>query len=391
MVRSGAQLTGLTLCAAGAVLCAQRASAAEWQVAPSLNVGTSYADNPRLFTHDETSSSGAIGELNAGLRRLTDRSELFLRPRLVSSRYSDDESLDSDDQYLTAGYNRQGERSEWNTELGLTRDTTLTSELGTTGLVQSNRRHQAVSFTVAPKVMFTERVSGGLQMSLIDNRYIDAESTGLVDYTYKALALYCTIALTDAGSSLTVTAQGGELASPGYLQAATETRDASLRLGWSFQPWALWTASLSGGPSMVETDRNDDRGFVMDSELKRSGERWSLAASAGRSQSPTGRGLLSRRDEVRLNFTRDLTERLSGSIAARWVRSEDMLPQQGRPATYYVDYTRLDLGASWRMSRSWSLSLQLTANSQDYELAQERADGYRASLSFVWNGQPQSL
>jgi hypothetical protein len=379
----------MALCSASAVLFAQQASAAEWQLAPSLHMGTVYADNPRLFTHDETSTSGASGELTASLKRLTDRSELSLSPRLVSARYSDDETLDSDDQFLTAGYRRLGERSEWNMQMGVTRDTTLTSELGSTGLVQSNRRHQAVSFMVSPRVMFTERVSGGLQMSLMDNRYMNAESTGLVDYTYKAMTLYATVALSDAGSALTLTAQGGELATPGYFKTAT--RDGTLRLGWSFQPWPLWTASLSAGPSMVEAGESSDTGVVMDGELKRIGERWSLTVNAGRSQSPTGRGLLTRRDEAKLTFTRALTERLSGSIGARWVRSEDLLPQRSGASTYFVDYARLDLGASWRLTRSWSLSLALSGNTQDYELAEERADGYRASLSFVWNGQPQSL
>jgi hypothetical protein len=389
MLRPRSKMTRLTLCVAGAALCAQQASAAEWQVAPSGHVGTSYADNPRLLAEGGSSSSGAIGEMKASLKRLTDRSELTLRPRFISSRYSDDETLDSDDQFVTAGYRWVGERSEWNSELGLTRDTTLTSELGSTGLVQSNRRHEAASLTVSPEVMFTERVSGGVQMFLVDNRYLDADSTGLVDYRYTALSLFSTVLLSDAGSALTVTAQGGELSTGGFF--GSETRDGSLRLGWSFQPWLLWTATLSAGPSMVQADSGSDRGFVFDSEIKRQGDRWSLTANAGRSQSPTGRGVLTRRDEFKLSFNRSITERLSANVAARWVRSEDLLQQQAGAVTYQVDYSRLDIGANWRLSRDWSLSLQLSGNTQNYELATERANGYRASLNIVWNGQPQSL
>ena len=389
MLRSGMQLTCMALCSASAVLCARQASAADWQVAPSMFVGTSYADNPRMLTDQGTATSGAIGEFKASLQRRTERSELTLRPRFTAARYSDDESLDSDDQFVNAAYRWIGERSEWNMDLGLTRDTTLTSELGSTGLVESNRRHEAGSFTVAPKVMFTERVSGGLQMYVVDNRYIDAEFTGLVDYRYTALSLFSQIILTDAGSALTVTAQSGRLTTQGFF--ADQTRDGSLRLGWTFQPWLLWTASLSAGPSMVETERASDTGLVFDGEIKRQGDRWSLAANAGRSQSPTGRGVLTRRDEVRLSFNRSLTERLSANVVARWSRSEDLLPQQGRTVLYQVDYAQLGFGANWRLSRDWSLALQLSGNTQDYELATERANGYRASLSIVWNGQPQSL
>ncbi len=356
---------------------------------PSMYIGTTYAENPRLLTNGGTSTSGAIGEMAASLKRLTERSELTLRPRLSSARYSEDESLDSDDQYLNAGYRWLGERSEWNMDLGWTRDTTLTSELGSTGLVQSNRRHQAGSLTVSPKVMFTERVSGGLQMYLIDNRYIDAELTGLVDYRYMAMSLFTQIVLTDAGSALTVTAQGGRLTTEGFFGA--DTRDGTLRLGWTFQPWQLWTASLSAGPSMVETDFASDSGLVFGGELKRLGDRWSLTANAGRSQSPSGRGVLTRRDEAKLTFFRSVTERLSMTLAARWVRSEDLLPQQGRNVTYQADYAQLSVGGNWHLLRDWSLTLQVAGNTQDYELAPERANGYRASLSIVWNGQPHSL
>lgn len=389
MLRPGAQWTCVALCSAGTALCAQQSMAAEWQVVPAAHVGTSYADNPRLRSEGGTSTSGAVGELNASLKRLTERSELTLRPRLLSSRYSDDETLDSDNQYITGGYRWMGERSEWNMELGFTRDTTLTSELGTTGLVQSNRRHEAGNFTVSPTVMFTERISVGVQMYLADNRYVDAEQTGLVDYGYTALSLFSTIALTDAGSALTLTAQGGELSTQGFF--GSDTRDGSLRLGWSFRPGLLWTVEFSAGPSWIDTEQVSDTGYVFDSEIKRRGERWSLTANAGRSQSPTGRGVLTRRDEIKLSFNRALTERLSTNVGARWVRSEDLLPQQGTAATYQVEYARLDLGASWYLSRDWSLSLQLSGNTQGYELAPERATGYRASLSVIWNGQPQSL
>lgn len=389
MVRPDPQSTCVALCAAGAALCSQQTAAAEWRVEPSAYLGTSYADNPRLRADGGTSTAGTVGEAQARLKRLTERSELTLHPRLVSSRYSDDETLDSDDRFLSASYRWLGVRSKWNMELGLTQDTTLTSELGSTGLVESNRRHEAATFSIAPEVMFTERVSGGVQMYVLDSRYHEAELTGLVDYRYSALSLFSTVVTTDAGSAVTITAQGGKLTTEGFLGA--ETRDASMRLGWNFQPWLLWTVSLSAGPSLVEKDAGSDTGFVLDGEIQRQGDRWSLTASAGRSQSPTGRGVLTRRDEAKVSFNRSITERLGASIGARYVSSEDLLPLPGRVTTYQADYAQLNIAAHWRLARDWSLSLQLSGNTQDYDLATERADGYRASLNVIWNGQPQSL
>jgi hypothetical protein len=391
MSRRRQQTSGVlpALCVAGTCLCVSQAWAAEWQVAPTAYVGSSYADNPRLLADGGDSTSGSMGELSAVMKRLTERSELSLRPRVRSARYQDDESLDSDDQFLTAGYSWTGERSQWSSEVGLTRDTTLTSELGSTGLVQSNRRREAASLTVAPRIMFTERVSGGVQMMTSTNRYIDAEVTGLVDYRYQALSLYSTVALSDVGSNLTISAQAGELTTPGF--GGSETRDGTLRLAWSHRPWLLWTVGLSAGPSVVQTDAGSDDGWVFDGDIKHRGERWGLTARAGRALSPTGRGVLTRRDEVEVSVNRRLTEHLSVNVGARWIRSEDLVPQRGAVLTYEVEYARLDLGANWRLSQDWSVALQLSGNTQEYVLAPERAEGYRASMNLVWNGQTQSL
>ena len=376
------------LCAAGTSLCAEQLLAAEWQVTPAAFVGSSYADNPRLLAHGGDASAGAAGELSGVFKRLTDRSELSLRPRLYSSRYDDDRSLDSDNKFLIAGYRWLSERSEWSMELSLTRDTTLTSELGETGLVQSNRPHEASQFSVSPKIMFTERVSGGLQMAVLDSRYIDAERTGLVDYRYSSYSLFSTYALSEANSSLTVTAQGGELSVDGPWGAVT--RDGSLRLGWSFRPRQLWSANLSAGPAVVSAESGSDTGMVFDADIKREAERWSMSAAIGRSQSPTGRGVLTRRDRVSAQLHRMITEDVSTTLGVQWIRNEDLNPQS-RGATYHVDYGRLELAGRWRVASEWSVMLQLAANTQDYQSAPERAEGYRALMSIVWNGQPQSL
>ena len=391
MARGGQQASGVVpaLCVAGTCLCVPHVWAADWQVAPTAHVGSSYSDNPRLLADGGDSSAGAVGELSAVMKRLTERTELSLRPRIRSARHQDDESLDSDDQFLTAGYTWAGERAQWSSELGITRDTTLTSELGSTGLVQSNRRREATSLTVAPQILLTERVSGGMQMMLSKSRYSDAEFTGLVDYRYQAASLFSTFALSEAGSSLTVTAQGGELSTEGFF--GSDTRDATLRLGWSFRPWTLWSMTLSAGPSWVQTEDDSDNDWVFDVDINHQGERWGLTARGGRSQSPTGRGVLTRRDELSFNLHRRLTERLSANIGTRWIRSEDSVPQRGAIKTYEVDYGRLDIGASWRLARDWSVALQLSGQTQDYELATDRADGHRAVLSIVWNGQPHSL
>jgi hypothetical protein len=386
MLPPGAKAGCIVLCVS-ATLCGQRTLAAEWRVSPSAYVGTSYADNPRLAVTDTESSAGAVAEFKTAIQLLTERSNFSLTPRWRSSRYDNDSSLDSDDQFVNARYNWVSERTQWNSEIAVTRDSTLTSEIGLTGLVESNRRHQAVSVSVGPTFMLTERTSVGGQLYSVDNHYDDNIGTGLVDYDYRAASLFGSYALSDR-SSLVVTAQGGQLTAEGFL-GGTATRDASLKLSWNYQPWDLWNLLVSAGPSYADSKTGSASGQLLEFETKRRGDLWSFSANGGRSLTPTGRGVMMRRDHASLTAKRMLAERFDVTVSAQWIRSED-LPQL-QADTYYVDYGRIDLTGYWRVGQNWSLALQLSGLTQERESSTERADGYRALLSMVWNGLPLSL
>ena len=386
MMRPIANAGCIALCAS-ATLCTERTFAAEWRLSPGAYIGTSYADNPRLLTEGGTSSAGAAGEIKTTIQLVTERSDFSLTPRLRSARYEDDESLDSDDQFVVASYRWSGERSQWSSELGLTRDTTLTSELGLTGLVQANRRHEALNVSAGPTFMLSERTSVGVQMYSVDNRYSDVEGTGLVGYGYRALSLFSTYTLSDRGS-LTVTAQGGQLTAEGI--GGSRSRDGTLKLSWSYRPYDLWQLTASAGPSYAESSTTSDTGSVFELEARREGDLWSLSTLAARSLTPTGRGVMMQRDRVSVSVKKSLAERLDASFGAQWIRTEDLLPELDT-RTYHVDYGRIDLTGYWRVAERWSLTLQLTATTQEREQSTARAEGYRALLSMVWNGLPHSL
>jgi hypothetical protein len=381
-VKAASRLPAVLGCGAG-LLAAQSAPAAQWLLAPTAQLSTAYTDNPRLVDEGGTSTGGAVGELGASVTRRTERLELSFEPKLRSARYEADETLDSDDQYLDVAMSYVTERSQWSAELDLTRDTTLTSELDSTGLVQTNRRHESIVFSGGPSVQLTERVSAGLQVSVLDHHYPEPEDTGLVDYQYRALALFSETAASER-SAVTVTLQGGELDGGGPTQ---QTRDATLRLGWTYQPYSLWTARVTAGPSYVDSQFGHDIGAVFDAELQRRGERWTVSVGGGRSLAPAGRGVLTQRDRVTLATNRRFTERLSAAMALQWIRNEDLV----RDVSLAVDYRRLDLNLSWRIAENWSVALALGATTLEREDRRADADGYRAALNLLWSGQGRSL
>jgi hypothetical protein len=362
------------------------AHAAEWLVTPTARISTDYTDNPRLLQDDDAASAGAVSEMSASFLRRSERLELSLQPRVRFARYSDDASLDSDDQYVDARLGYVGERSQWSASLNLTRDTTLTSELGSTGFVESNRRHESLALSAGPSLQLTERLNAIAQAYVMESRYPDAEGTGLVDYQYRAMSLSSGFSYSER-STFVVTVQGGELLVP---DQNTRTRNGALRLGWKYEPFSLWTAEFSAGPAYVEAEHGEDSGAVFDASFLRQGERTTVSLTGSRELTPTGRGVLTRRDRVVLGTTHAFTQRLNGSVSVQWIRNQDLLPQAGI-ALYEVDYGRLELGMGWRFAEQWTLALALSGATQKYQSRADDAENYRASLSVIWKGQPRSL
>ncbi len=378
-------MTALRVACAGVCLVAAgTAQAAEWLLAPEMRFGTTYTDNPRLLPDGGRSSPGTLADFSTSVRRRTERLDLSLRPRLHSVRASDDESLESDDQYLDARLGYLTERSQWSLAAGYARDTTLTSEVASTGLVQSNRRHESITVSGGPTWLLTERVNLSLQGYVLDSHYPDPGNTGLVDYQYRFTSLSVGMAATER-STVRLSLQGGELVVPEF---ASRTRDTSARLAWELKSGGLWSTTLSAGPAYVDAQFGHDSGAVFDADAERRGERWTFSLGAGRGLTPTGRGVLTRRDRAGLSLSRQFTPAVTGGASLQWVRNQNLLQQPGIAFTE-VDYGRLDLNLSWRFAEHWSLALNVGGTTQSYDT--NDADSYRASLGIVWTGQQRSL
>lgn len=377
----------LYACGGLIALAARSGVAAEWLVNPTARVATDYSSNPRLRTQNYEGSAAAVGELSAVLQRRTERSEWSLQPRLYSERHPDEELLDRDDRHLQAVFTHYSERALWSVTTSFAQDTTLTSELGLTGYTEDNRRHEGFLVSGGPTFTLTERTNAGGQLYWSDNHYRDAAFTGLVDYEYAAASVFASHSLSDR-AQLSISTRVGDLRVPANSRA--DKQDASLTLGWTYEPWLLWTLNVSAGPSYARSEVGSDDGTVFKADLQRLGERWTFSTSAGRDVTPTGRGALTRRDQVMVSASRWLAERITGSLTLRGVRTQELLTQSGR-AGEELDYGRVDLRVQWRMAEHWSLALGFGGATQRVQSRPDDAENYGASLSLVWNGQPQSL
>ncbi len=360
--------------------------AAEWRIEPMGQLSAQVVQNPQLVARDTTNSVGTLLNFSSTMTASTERSAWTMTPRVTSSHYTDASSLSSTDGYLDFSGTWISERTQWTSSVNLVRDTTLTSELGLTGLVQGNRPHEGVSAGISPLLQLTERLSAGAQVYYSENHYVDTAFTGLVDYNYLSTGLNAEWATTP-NLQATANLSYGVLSAP---DADQRTRSESIQIGLKYKLAENWSANISAGPSRVQADAGSDSGWVLSSDLKHHDERTDWSLQVGRELTPTGRGLLSRRDQITFGFSRRMTEHLVGEAYVTAVNSQALSPGQ-RAEFEVVRYQQLEGRLNWLLSPVWSLSFSATSQHQTLSTSGEPARGYRALLGIVWKAQPHIL
>ncbi len=380
---------------------------AGWSFTPVAQQRVEFDTNPLLvprssnFYVNDTANlaTNLVGKLDHHDEQL----DLTASPRLLFQYYPDTTFLDQNNQYLDLAANYKLERTSWAGTAKLARDTTLTSELGTTGLTIGNRRHENATLALGPTYQVTERFSLSAQGGYERNRYENEAGTGLIDYTYysgDAKASYLASARTQlnldvAVNRLHVAALG--FGTTSYIVVAGLTSALNER----------WSATVSAGPSFVKSSRGTDNGFTALVEAKRTGELLNLDARVSRDLTPTGRGVLTTRDQALLSLYRPISERLISSISLLYQRTRDLTTNPfgandyiliycGTAAScnlpsfapYTVHYYSAEANLRWQFSPQWELSPFARYEEQDIYAASTRAHGYRVGLTLSWNGRP---
>lgn len=355
------------------------ATGAEWSVQSSAQVHALAESNPRLSPGDQQGAQAGVADVAFDLSRRTGLLDLDLDAHASSHRYNEDLGLDRNDQQLTLSLARHGETWVVRGNASYTRDTTLTSELGTTGNTGFNRRHRARGLSLAPQWQLTERLSAGLTLGWQDSTYARGVQQGLSDYQYFSTGFSTGFAVTElTDASLVVSA--GRLDSALY---AFDTDNLDLRVQLEHRWSPRWRGSIAAGPTRVRAAGNSTAGSLLSASLVRQSERLALALTLGRTNSPNGSGLLSRRDELSLHASLPLHEHLDAVANVSLIRSRDLAPAAGFTIND-VRYGRADLSLAWGFARDWSLALGAGGSSQQISSIGTRGRNVDARLVLAW-------
>jgi hypothetical protein len=144
------------------------------------------------------------------------------------------------------------------------------------------------------------------------------------------------------------------------------------------------------GVESVEFLSGGDNEPVMVGELRlvRNLETITFLAQYRRAVTSGGNAIPSIRDDVSLNFVRQLSEKISASLGARLYHSEriNATNDQGR------DYLRIGAGFGWNLTQSFKLQLNFRHTIIDRGgVVGERADGNQGILWFIYRPNARTV
>jgi hypothetical protein len=265
-------------------------------------------------------------------------------------------------------------------------DSTLFSELGTTGVTYVNLRHTAGTISLKYQYASTELLSWELQGSGQVTRYSNANPYGLVDYNYGTVQFGPIWSFSERVQGSLVLAADRINPKAGTSQ---DNYSAYLQLTRSFSEKYSWR--LSAGGSRIDygsaaAGAGSQSSSVYELGASRKGERVQWDVSVKRAVTPIGVGLLSPQTVAALTATVATSERSSLSLALNGIRTEPVFAYQ------YLVYSggwwgQIDAEWKYQCSAHWALSAAYAQRRARYSSLSEWADGKQARLGIVWNSR----
>ncbi len=343
--------------------------AEKWYFEPNVTIRTAVDDNVRLSVNNEESAFSTLitGKADFGFR--TEVSDVKFYATLADRRYSGIADLNSQDKTLGLTTALRSGLNLYSFSGSIFRDSTRTSELETTGLVQANKQRTRISLNPSWTRTLTERASLKLGLAYTDVGYEDALNTGLVDYTYKQADAFWSYQLSPQ-TEAQLLANVSRYEAP-VLRTQYDTY--GVRAGFSHQLSETSSASALVGLSKTDSEffsggvarQADDMALLLDLRyIKNMDEVQSFDVGLSMSESPGGSGDLLRATKLSFNAKRRLSTRLDFSLNASLTENETGggVNNTGNDRTYLS----LEPKLSWRATEWWNLTGGYRYRQQEY-------------------------
>jgi hypothetical protein len=386
------------------VLVASNVLAAEWSIEPSIDARANLTDNLNLTPGVRENVFNWTVSPRVIFARRTEISEVTGTASLGFNRYPDDPSLDTTDANFSLGSQLRSERNTYGLSAAYIRDSTLQTELATTGIVQTRTQRDLVTISPSWSYSLTERSSVFAQYQY-DHASYEA-GAGFIDYSnQQASAGYQyliaeRVATTLSGNYSRYEADDGSIISNsnGFSVGLKYSHSEKLAFDLSFgvrrsdttitnsallcEFGAVAICDFFGIPlqRVTATATTADDGYVYSASADYKWERTSASMVLSRDINPTGSGLVVETDRIAIQIGHQFSEKLSGNVYAAYLSS--------RYITGFgsdTEYSSLSSSLSWKLDERWTTGAGYSFSYQKVKNASESASANTVYLSISYN------
>lgn len=393
---------GRTLLASAVLLALPVAAlGAETSYLPIAEVGVQTHTNRDLATGNEPKEDGEgyTAELGVDVRVRTPRSSTTVRPVVRLQEYPDSAGLEDTEFFLDLRNQFRTERGQFDLAARYSREDWFNAELPDaqfgevipddptvpqTGTATEGESRDRFNILPSYTHWFSERVGAGGSLLYEAARY-DGGSGGGTDYDYGAADAFVAWKY-DARTRLQVgpyvsryEATDDSAKVDAYGLNATLDREWTQRIRSNFELGVYSHDAEYADPGLKD---GSETGWMGRANVDWLSEVSRVRFGIGRAYSPSGRGVVTTDDEVRLQYDRDFSARLTGMAAARYLKDR-AIGDVDQSNDY--DFWRGEIGLRYFVASNWFVSGGYQYTWREYVTATESANDSSFMLSFGYS------
>jgi hypothetical protein len=380
----------------------------EWVLDRTISARASYNDNLNMqVANRETSSTLALTP-SLTLSDRTERSDSSVAFAATVNRFQERPEFNTTDYRATLSLKSSSELDQRSLTVVSLRDSTLASELATTGVVLARRQRTQTTLQASWQRSVTERLSATAGLSMVSTRF--EPTPGVVDFTDQTLSAGLRRTVSDSTSfGLTLSSRDFQTATD---SVKSRTNAFSISGQWRYSerlrltldvgrdrtrtdqqanalacplPVIFCQLSLVPFQAVVVPVSSTTNGTSFNALAAYEFETGSATANLGRSLNASGIGSLLRSEQATLNYQRRLSDTLEFGFGASTVRSQAL---DGGGSE--VRLSRLSPSLQWKIDPQITLTGGYTYLTQVASGQAERARGNTLFVNLVYGFKPAS-
>lgn len=365
-------------------------TAAEWSVAPAVQLRTQYDDNIYLRRGDHSSVWGLTISPRVSFARRTANSSVAVNGRLIINRYSNNEAHDRAIGLFGFRGKTFDQRNSWGLRADLRRDTTFTqtnngvidNSLDTDiGLVEKEVNRRRIDLRPSWRHVLSERSALQTAYRFSDLSYANNGGNTLVDYHRQVVEPGISHRITER-DTLAIIASGAF-----YRSDLLDSNDYGLRVNWRHQFSETLRGNLAIGGRTTTTEstseKDDSNGLVVNAGLvQQYSELTTYRLTVRRGVQPNGGGRVVQSSQLRAYLLQKLSPRIAWYLSGSAFRNENLNQRSNNTDRTYVS---LEPGLRWALGRRLSLDASYRYRWQKYRGSQSaESNAVFLALGYGW-------